>query len=300
MIKRAVFSYFNPDESFSNKAGFKNYSDFLYSMTLATYLAMRHFEDVQIVTSSWGVKVLKAVGIPATQYTSELDSIKGISKWFWAYGKLVAYTKQTEPFVHIDNDVFLWKPLPQRILDAELCFQSKEIMNVPNYKWYDVLRPSWDHAKVRPQIIVDNEVTDFAYNCGICGGHNLSFFKEWIKCSSEYIFAPENQSIFFENFKNVLMHQNLFHEQYFAASLIKAHQMRDQVQVISDDATDLVKNTDNGYSHLWGGIKKQDRVGQLVKARLSRECPELYNKVTAFVNEYLFQECQIEKAEIQQ
>lgn len=298
MITRAVFSYFNPEESFSNKAGFKNYSDFLYSMALATHLASRHFEEVQVMSSSWGVKVLKAVGIPATKYTSELDYIKGISKWFWAYGKLVAYNKQTEPFVHIDNDVFLWKPLSQRILTAELCFQSKEPMDVQNYKWYDLLRPCWDQAKVRPQIIVENSVTDFAYNCGICGGHDLSFFKEWIKCSSEYIFAPENQSIFFEDFKNVVMHQNLFHEQYFAASLIKAHRMRDRVQVISNNATDLVRDTNDGYSHLWGGIKKHDRVSKLVKARLLKESPEIYNQVSAFVNNYLFSECQREEAKI--
>jgi len=298
MIQRVVFSYFNPDESFTNKAGFYTYSDFLYTMALATELAGRHFQEVHIVTNSWGEKVLKSAGIRATEYTTELDTLKGIPKWFWAYGKLIAYNLQTKPFIHIDNDVFLWKALPDRVLQAELCFQSKEQMNIPNYKWYDVLRPCWSKAVVRPQVIKDNEITDFVYNCGICGGYNLEFFKEWIKVSSEYIFAPENQKVFFEDFKLVQMHQNLWHEQYFAACLIKAHDMRARVQVIADNVEDLVKVTNNGYTHLWGTTKTNQQTMLKVRTRLRRENPQLYDKVTSFVNNYLFNECQTEERKV--
>jgi hypothetical protein len=295
MIERAVFSYFNPGESFTNKAGFHFYSDFLYTMALATEYATHHFPVVQIITSTWGEKVLRGAGVPATEYSSGLDCMKSVSPWFWAYGKLIAYNMQTTPFVHIDNDVFMWKPLPTRIRGAELCFQSKEYMNIPSYQWYDVLTPCWNTAPVRPEIIVRNPIRDFVYNCGICGGHNLEFFKEWIKCSAEYIFAPENQPVFFGQFKNVLMHQNLFHEQYFAACLIKAHNMRGRVQVITDNVQNLVRDTNRGYSHMWGVTKTDQRVIAKVKARLKAEFPQLYNQVTDFTNSYLFNECHEEE-----
>ena len=292
MITRAVFSYFNPEESFSNRAGFKYYSDLLYTMALSTFLVRRHFESVQMVTSTWGEKIFRKINIPVTEYNTALDDIKSISPWFWAYGKLIAYILQKEPFIHIDNDVMLYTPLPQRILNAELCFQSKEFFSIPNYKWYDMLKPCWNAAIVRPQTIVDNEITNFTYNCGICGGHNLEFFKEWLQCSSEYIFAPENQKLFFEDHKNVLMHQNLFHEQYFAASLIKSHSLTSKVEVIVDDITNPDwKAANKMYTHLWGGTKKDQRVMKLVKNRLLKESPELYNRVTDFVNSYLVNEC---------
>jgi hypothetical protein len=291
MITRAVFSYFNAEESFSNKAGFNQFSDFLYTMALATLLANRHFNKVQIITSAWGEKLLKQVGIQATEYNTTLDAIKSISPWFWAYGKLMAYSQQTEPFVHIDNDVFLWKPLPQRISEAEYCFQSKEFMNVSSYKWYDVLKPCWNSAPVKPSVIVDNKVTDYAHNCGICGGHDLNYFKEWVKTSAEYIFAPENQDTFFKEYKNILMHQNLWHEQYFGSSLILSMGKRCKTEVISDNVCDLVKASNEGYTHLWGGIKKRPDVMIRVRKRLLKESPVLFEQVTAFINDYLPEVC---------
>jgi hypothetical protein len=295
MIERAVFSYFNPEESFKNKAGFKYYSDFLYTMSLATELAGRHFKEVHLVTSAWGEKVLKTAGIKATEYSTELEEMKHISKWFWAYGKLIAYNTQTKPFVHIDNDVFLWKPLQNRVLSARLCFQSKEQMNIPNYKWYDVLRPCWNKALVRPEVVVQNEITDFVYNCGICGGHDLGFFKDWIKCSTEYLLAPENHELFTGEFREILQHQNLFHEQYFAASLIKAKGLRQEVEVIADKVEDLVKASNNGYTHLWGVTKTEQETMLKVRKRLQKEFPAVFNKVTDFVNNYLINECRREE-----
>jgi hypothetical protein len=296
MITRAVFSYFNADDSFSNKAGYRFYSDFLYTMALATHRAMQHFKSVQIVTTSWGERVLRTAGIQATEFSTELDAMKSVSRWFWAYGKMIAYTMQTEPFVHVDNDVFIRQPLPDRVLNARLCFQSKEQMDVLEYNWYNVLRPCWGKAVIRPQVVVENEVTDFAYNCGICGGHDLEFFKEWRKISTEYIFAPENQRVFFDDFRPVLMHQNLWHEQYFGVALIKAHQLRDQVELLTDDINDPAWKQSNlnnkTYTHLWGATKTDQHIMRQVRMGLKKFAPELYNKVTEFVNNYLFSECQ--------
>lgn len=292
MITRAVFTYFNPDESYANTAGYRYYSDMLYTMALATLLAMRHFVTVQVVTSSWGARVLREAGVPATEYSTALDTVRRVPKAFWAYGKLIAYTLQTQPFVHVDNDVFLWKALPRRMLSAELCFQSKEAFNQATYKWYSLLQPCWDAAPARPQVIVDNPVTDFTYNCGVCGGHRLEFFREWLRVSGEYILAEANQALFYNQYRTVLQHQNLWHEQYFGASLIKAHALRDKVELVTDDINAPAWCANNtSYTHIWGGTKHATGVMNRVRSRLLKENPQIYNKVTCFVNEYLFNEC---------
>ena len=296
MITRAVFSYFKADDSFSNKGGYQFYSDFLYTLALATHRAMQHFKSVHVVTTRWGERVLRTAGIPATEFSTELDTMKSVPPWFWAYGKLIAYTLQTEPFVHVDNDVFIRQPLPDRVLNARLCFQSKEWLDVPEYCWYNVLRPCWNAAPVRPQIVVSNEITDFTYNCGICGGHDLEFFKEWIKTSAAYIFAPENQRVFFEDFRSVQMHQNLWHEQYFGAALIKAHHLRSEVELLTEDINDpawkQLNLNNKTYTHLWGATKTDQRIMRQVRAGLRTFAPALYDRVTRFVNDYLFSECQ--------
>jgi hypothetical protein len=234
-----------------------------------------------MVANDFFIEMFKKLKLPVTSYSNKMNDMKDVSRFFWAYGKLMAYCEQTEPFIHFDNDVFLWQKFPKRILNAELCFQSHEPMNVEGYKYYDMLRPCFEAAPIKPQKIVDNEVTDFAYNCGICGGHNLDFFREWKECSEEYIFAEENQLLFYQTYANVLIHQNLFHEQYFAASLIKMHGMRKKVQVLAKDAMEIDKKIK--YTHLWGTTKKGGNWMSRVFMRLYREDEALHKRVTAFL-----------------
>ena len=281
MIEKAVFSYFNPEDSFFHRCGFSLYSDFLYTTALAVLCASRHFKEVEMVTNDWGVDMFKKIGLPVTSYSNKLNEMKDVSRFFWAYGKLLAYTEQKVPFVHLDNDVFVWDPLPRRILKADLCFQSHEPFELAGYGYYDMLKPCWNDMPVRPQKIVDNEVTDFAYNCGICGGHNLDFFKEWIECSRQYIFAEENQQNFFEKYASVMIHQNLFHEQYFAASLIKMHGMRKKVEVLDADVTKIPDKLK--YTHLWGTTKKDFSMMRRVNMRLQIEDPKFHKRVTGFI-----------------
>jgi len=281
MIEKAVFSYFNPQSSFDNKCGFTTFPDFLHTTALSAWCASQHFKEVEMVSDDWGLDMFKAIGLPVTTYSNALNSMNDISRFFWAYGKLIAYNIQDKPFVHLDNDVFLWDPLPDRILNAELCFQSTEPFKLAGYGYYKLLKRPWRAAKVRPAKIVKNPVMDFAYNCGICGGHNLDFFQEWIECSQQYIFAPENQGLFFKDFAHLLIHQNLFHEQYFAASLIKMHKMRDRVEVIHEDA---IKIPDvQKYTHLWGTTKKDFGMQRRVNMRLQIEAPELHARIQKYI-----------------
>lgn len=277
MIERAVFSYINPIGNYDHRCGFSRYSDFLYTTALAVWCAARHFKEVIMVSDDWGVEMFQKIGLPVTSYSNKLNEMKGVSSFFWAYGKLLAYNDQEVPFVHLDNDVFLWDPLPERILKADLCFQSHEFFELEGYKYYEMLRPVFDEAPVKPKVIEDNVITDYAYNCGICGGHLLDFFKEWITCSAHYIFAPENQRLFFDKYLDIAIHQNLFHEQYFAASLVKKYGLREMVEVISPDVTDIPKVL--AYTHLWGTTKRDYGMMRRVNLRLNVEDRELHGRV---------------------
>lgn len=276
MIRKAVFSYFNPQNSYDNKAGFNSFRDYLASQMLSVLMAGKHFEEVEIITDDWGVNLLKNKLRLPVQFSNKLNEIKGVNIAFWAYGKLMAYASQTKPFIHIDNDVYLLNPLPERLLNANLCFQSVEYFDRKGFAWYNELKKSWIESPVKPEIIENNEISDFAYNCGICGGSNLKHFKKLLECSKEYIFAPENQAIFFDKFKNILIHQNLFHEQYFNAVLAKANKLRDKVEVLANDVQDINKNGFR-YVHLWGTSKKDKKLMAKLHGRLYKDFPEYYS-----------------------
>lgn len=280
MIERAVLSYYNAEESFGNKCGFNSFKDFLASSALSLVLARKHFKEVQFMSTDWAISIFKQIGMPVSEYSNKLNEMKHVSKYFWAYAKIIAYADQKKPFVHLDNDVFLWDPLPPRILKARFCFQSQEPFNLPGYIYYYILKNASDAAKFRPKKIVDNPVWDYAYNCGICGGHELDFYQEWKAVSESYIFAPENQNMFFIDFKDILIHQNLYHEQYFATCLIKMRGQRDQVEVLDIDAMQISKKYK--YTHLWGTIKQQHKWMQYVYMQLHRLDPQLSKRIEHF------------------
>ena len=44
----------------------------------------------------------------------------------WAMAKIESYGLQTEPFLHIDGDVFIFDYLPQELLTCGIITQNKE------------------------------------------------------------------------------------------------------------------------------------------------------------------------------
>ncbi len=274
MIRKAVFSYFNKT-GITNTSGFSSFDDMVYSTALAVMTAKRHFTRVEFVTNDFGAKLIKLLGLPV-EVNTLLNKMGGVSPYFWAYGKVLAYAAQNEPFVHIDNDAYILSGLPQRMLEAECIFQSKEDFRLPGYGFYEILKPCFDEALVKPKEIVP--LKDYAYNCGLAGGNNTDIFKLHEKCSTEYIFAPENQTLFFEKHKEVLIHQNLFHEQYFLASLIQSQGLRSKTEVLGDDIGDINKNGIS-FCHLWGLSKRNEQNMVKVKKRLLNDFPVIYDRV---------------------
>ena len=274
MIRKAVFSYFN-NTGVTNTSGFSSFEDMVYSTALAVMTAKKQFPRVEFITNDFGVRLVKALGLPVDVSTL-LNKMDDVSPYFWAYGKVLAYASQNEPFVHIDNDAYILSGLPQRMLDAECVFQSKEDFRLQGYGFYEILKPCFDEAPVKPKEIVP--LTDYAYNCGLAGGNNTDIFKLHEKCSAEYIFAPENQTLFFEKHKEVLIHQNLFHEQYFLASLVQSRGLRPQTEVLGDDIGDINKNGIS-YCHLWGLSKRDPQNMAKVKRRLLNDFPAVFDRV---------------------
>jgi len=66
------------------------------------------------------------VGLSFTHVSTELERIRKVDIGWWTMGKLLAYSLQDRPFVHLDTDVFLWKPLPRSLTDAPVFAQCPE------------------------------------------------------------------------------------------------------------------------------------------------------------------------------
>src|SRR5487761_316445 len=94
---------------------------------LSLRLARRHYPETMLVTDLEGKALLvDTLGLSFTHVSTELDSIRQVDPGWWALGKLIAYRLQDRPFVHLDTDVFLWKPLPASFLSTHIFAQCPE------------------------------------------------------------------------------------------------------------------------------------------------------------------------------
>lgn len=146
--------------------------DDLVRWALSVTLAKKHFGRVELHTDSVGKELLvDRLRLPYDEVYLTLDKIsEDIKIDFWAFGKLLAYqaaAKQGEPFLHIDDDVFLFKPFRKEILEAPIVAQCVE-----PFCYY---RSSLKMLPPRMRNRVLPESSWRAYNLGVVGGSDTQF-----------------------------------------------------------------------------------------------------------------------------
>jgi hypothetical protein len=176
---RAVWSLWSKPFAAATSWGWHRPEHHLLAWGLSLRLARRHYPETTLVTDSAGKALLvDALGLSFASVSTELDRLRDADPNLWALGKLVAYSIQDEPFVHLDTDVFLWRALPTRLTSAPVLAQHRE-------RWFErdpgggdpqLIEDAFAHAGLK--LPVEWEwarsrwgKTVFEANCGIAGGH---------------------------------------------------------------------------------------------------------------------------------
>jgi hypothetical protein len=140
---------------------------------LALTLARQHYSEIEFVTDEDGADLLVTkVGLKFNRVRTDLQQLD-LPRSAWVAGKLKAYALQEEPFIHLDHDVLLFQPLPEKLLAAPVAVQSTEPAG-----WYHKPRTycsasAWDEC-TRPL-----GASPFAYNTGLFGGTDLEFIRSY-------------------------------------------------------------------------------------------------------------------------
>lgn len=94
---------------------------------------------------------------------------------YWVLRKLHTYAVQKTTFIHVDNDVYLFKPFAKTLTEAPLYAQNLEI----NGYYRDMLRTVQQHFDFVPDWLREARETDcLAVNAGLMGGENVAFYKQ--------------------------------------------------------------------------------------------------------------------------
>ena len=182
--------------------GFKDFNSnnskkdlaFIVNMTITSwFFASQFYKNVYLVTDSKSKSFFSH--IPFTKIYTDLDELTDLdSKYYryWSLGKIKTMefaAKFNRPFVQIDYDVFLKKPLPDWLTSADLFCQSPEPVDIFPYN-LEVFYNKFKHlgySSVR---------SENAYNCGIFGANNLEFIKKFSKSAYEFVTHKDNDWVF--------------------------------------------------------------------------------------------------------
>ena len=287
---RAVWSFWSePFRAYRHQAWLTT-THHLLAWVLSVETAKRHYQNTVLVTDGWGSRLLvDRLGLQFTTVSTELESLRGADPEWWALGKLWTYRAQTEPFIHIDTDVFMWNRLPEHVERADVFAQNPETFPVAGNSWY---RPTTCTNAIRS---VDgwapeewwwstSQGFNHAVCCGIVGGRATAFLSYYADLAIRMIEHPRNRSAWIRLGSPI--GDNILLEQYLLAACLQFHRQDphstyrdltvDYLFESTAAAFDEAAAARAGYTHLIGAAKSNKLLVDRLAARVRRDYPAFY------------------------
>ncbi len=256
----------------------------LMSWAFSCLSLRQHYENVILYTDSTGYKIFhEHLQLPYTKIIIQYDNLN-CHKDLWAYPKLLTYSIQKSPFVHIDGDVYLPGRLPQEIEAGALITQNAET-GTSYYK--QMMHWITENTASIPDYLLEeiNKDSISSYNAGVIGGNDLEFIKEY--CRSAFEFISDNHLSDVENEVvninyNILFEQILFHaliaKKNKTVSTVIDHPVNDNGYTYNEFC-DFYSFHKNPLMHIIGGHKQNERTCELLSRTLLNKYPEYYKRI---------------------
>jgi hypothetical protein len=183
-----------------------------YLMSLSLLLAKRHYGYVVLYTNKEVGDIVKKIGLPYDEINTEL--LEGVNVKTFSIPKLIVYSNQNEPYIHIDLDTFIFKKL--FFNDFENIYStfpegSGDILNFEksNTSFYTTyVKRSFELQSKLPEEFLKYVKFNNVPNMSVFGGHNHELIKE----ASDYCLKLyyDNREFFDSNYYNACIIEQLF------------------------------------------------------------------------------------------
>ena len=251
----------------------------VHMMSCSYFFASLNYKNVYLVTDTKSKTMFEH--IPFTAIFTELDVLFELDNKYhryWSLGKIKTMefaASKGRPFVQIDYDVFIKKPLPEWLTSADLFCQSPEPVDLFPYN-LDVFYSNYNYLGYAETRSLS------AYNCGIFGVNNLNFIKKFSKSVFTFIKHPQNDWVFDTEYERIVYGGSndildssnpaklagfqcaIWAEQYYLACA--AAQEKIEVKLLFegyDNVTNSNLAQSYGYVHLMEGKNDPIRIQQI-------------------------------------
>lgn len=265
---------------------------YLFSWVLSVELARQHFGNTVLVTDDAGASLLlDGIGLQFDQVSLELNGLSSYDPQWFTLGKIHAYRIQEAPFVHIDHDVFLWHSLPSPFMSAALLAQNPEPFVVGQSGYYF---PHELEAFISsqngwfPDVWIRQPAREgfarTAVNCGIFGGNQLDFIRDYGDTAFRVLDHPRNVQAL-SGLEHKAKHMIVL-EQYILGLCLDKYRSLDQqltfnsvIDYLFKDSKDAFSSgADVGYTHLIGNSKNDRRISYKLARRIACQYPKFFSR----------------------
>lgn len=273
----------NKSNLLTSNSGWLSPEYHLMSWTLSCLQLKEYYPELVLYCDRVSAKILiDTLQLPYSEVVCNLDSLNIYHPQLWALPKIAAYSQQEKPFLHVDGDVFIWKRFDDELLSGNLIAQNIEAATV----YYEEIMLSLESAlNYFPQEILNERKSKkpiLAYNAGIFGGSDISFFQEYTAKAFEFV-GKNTLNLSRINISNF----NIFFEQYLFYCLVKKNKKKVNVlfpEIIGDNQYkgfgDFARVPyEKHYLHLLGSYKRNEFVCKQMANRLRQDYPEYYYRI---------------------
>ena len=260
-----------------------------YSIVLSYLQLKKYYPSIELVTDTLGKEIIvDKLQLDYTTVTVELDALEKYTPRLWALGKIYAYKRQDVPFLHVDNDIYIWKPFDKQLCNSELIAQNREL-ETPGYT--ATLTYICKNFPYVPSYLKALETFPFipCINAGILGGNRLDFYKVYTTEVLEFL--DRNHQYIVDNIEWARSaYLSVIFEQVIYYALAQAHGIGIAYLFPEDDGSppDIGylhnRNKNNGFVHSMGGYKQQRIVYSLVEMRVRELYPEHYERINELMS----------------
>ena len=301
-ITRSVWSFWTKPFETHKKSNWFSEKHHLFAWVLSLETARKYYPETALVTDDAGAKILvDGIGLEFDSVSLELNALQASDPEWWVLGKLWAYRIQKKPFIHLDNDVFLWKALPERVTSAPVLAQNPEYFvfgdNSAPFWWY---RPETFDAIVKSAggwlpkewLWYVSRQGNCAFCCGILGANQVDFINHYADTALQIAENPDNQTAL--SLIKEKPRDSVLIEQYFLAACIEYHKnfsdsafQNVDIQCLfqsPEEAFTPTKAQEAGYTHLIGDAKRDQDIAQRLEKRVARDYPHHYARCLQYLN----------------
>ena len=101
------------------------WKEIAYSQYLSAVLAKKHYGNISFYSTPKLVEQIKELGIPYDEYNTDILTADDLDTW--SIPKLKVYSVQKEPYLHIDNDSFIFNKIDFKSLGKPYVFAHPDL-----------------------------------------------------------------------------------------------------------------------------------------------------------------------------